>query len=129
MLKITIDKAAIQGISLLPKKMEAFTAKLIREIRKAVIAATPEDSGRAKESWTGVERTSTGYQFGNTAHYAHILETGSVPGKKPWPSVGPKTAMYNGRIYSSQAPGGIFLKADVEGIVSRALNKIGAELR
>ena len=51
--------------------------------------------------------------FENTAEskngfrYGHSIEFGSTPGSLPWKSVGKRTVMFSGRIYSSQAPGGM----------------------
>ena len=94
-----------------------------------MVQATPVDSGTVKRSWTPVsresggpvERRSVGYSFGNIQPYAHVLDTGSLPGKKPWPGVGPRTTMEAGRIYSKQAPGGIFTNADIENFVEQSL--------
>ena len=45
--------------------------------------------------------------FSNNVPYAIVLEKGSTPGNRPWPSKGPRTVVYNGKIFSSQAPGGV----------------------
>ena len=51
--------------------------------------------------------------FENTAEgsngfkYGHSIEFGSTPGSSPYPSVGKRTVMFSGRIFSSQAPGGM----------------------
>ena len=129
MLRINVDVSDVKSLVGLPKKLDLLTKRLMEKVRKAVYDATPEDTGRAKGSWTGVERTSQGYSFGNYAPYAHILQTGSLPGKRPWPSVGPKTEMYEGRIYSSQAPGGIFKKANIEVVIEEAVAELWTQLK
>jgi hypothetical protein len=121
------------------KNLDALLKELSNRVRQRVISSTPRDSGMAARSWTQprfekidesfpVGRQSRGISFGNTAPYAHILETGSQPGKRPWPSVGPRTVEQAGRIYSSQAPGGIFLNAQLEKVVERELPKIMEKL-
>jgi hypothetical protein len=94
----------------------------MQKIRSAVQEATPVGkTGTAKKSWTIVERDSTGYSFGNSAPYSHVLEAGSPLGGRPWASSGPKTVTEDGRVYSSQAPGGITKKANIDTILEDAL--------
>lgn len=100
---------------------------LVRKIRMAVKEATPIDTGEAQESWTIVRRDEGGYSFGNIAPYARVLEKGSEPGKKPWPNPGPKTQLFEGKIYSTQAIGGMFKKANIEDIIDTALKDLERE--
>jgi hypothetical protein len=97
---------------------------LVRKIRMACKDATPVDTGEARSSWTIVRRTEGGYSFGNITPYAHILEEGSQPGKAPWPNVGPRTQFFEGRIYSSQAVGGIFKNAEIDTLIDDAVKEL-----
>lgn len=45
-----------------------------------------------------------------TEPYWPVLEHGSRPGARPWPTPRKKTTMRGGRIYSKQAPGGFVAK-------------------
>lgn len=101
---------------------------LMRKLRMQVKTATPIDTGEAQRSWTIVRRVEGGYSFGNIAPYAHILEEGSKPGKAPWPNVGPKTTLFAGRIYSTQAVGGIFKEANVENVIDKAVKELERKL-
>jgi len=121
-MKLEIPKDLKDTLNL--KGLNALLRELTTALRTRVQLATPRDTGTAQRSWTGVERISKGYQFGNVAPYAHVLETGSLPGKRPWPSAGPRTVQQAGRIYSKQAPGGIFQNADVENYVEKALPQL-----
>jgi hypothetical protein len=120
MLKITVDMPDLPT----PAGVRKWVYDLMRRLRMAVKDATPVDTGEAQKSWTIVRRSEGGYSFGNVAPYAHILETGSEPGKAPWPNVGPRTTMYAGRIYSSQAPGGIFKEAGLDNLVEQAVQEL-----
>ena len=120
------------------KGLDDLIRHLAEEIRSRMVQSTPIDTKRARQSWGEVRREgglshsggtdagpvarqSIGFSFGNTAPYSHILDKGSTPGKKPWPSVGPKTTMKDGRIFSSQAPAGIYRTAEIEKFVKAAL--------
>lgn len=48
----------------------------------------------------------------NGFRYGHSIEFGSTPGSLPWKSVGKRTTMFGGRIFSSQAPGGMIQHID-----------------
>jgi len=70
-------------------------------LRDAVVNRTPTDTGYAQSSWGEIERHSNGFSFSNPVEYMSVLEKGLYPG------LGPKTVIFQGGIYSSQAPGGI----------------------
>jgi hypothetical protein len=124
------------------KNLDKILKALTQRVRRSVQTATPVDSGAAKRSWSPpqkiqfetvdssfpVQRRAVGYAFGNIQPYSRALEKGSQPGKRPWPSTGPRTTMFEGMIYSSQAPGGIFENADLEKVVERELPKIMEKL-
>lgn len=84
---------------------------LARTLRTVVQGRTPvgvgKTQGTAKRSWTPVTLGDRQAEFGNTVPYAPPLEFGSAPGARPWPRVGPRTTLHEGRIYSRQAPGGM----------------------
>jgi hypothetical protein len=71
-------------------------------------------SGHAKSAWT--EPLTTGaneVSFSNPLIYSTPLEFGSEPGSRPWPRPGPRTMLSDNaegsaRVYSRQAPGGMF---------------------
>lgn len=125
--------------------LDSLVKELAIAVRTRMIASTPRDSGRAARSWSGIKRESggmsfnggtgdgpvqrriAGYSFGNSAEYAHILETGSTPGKRPWPSVGPRTTLEGGRIFSSQAPGGMIESGQIEDMIRQVLPQLIAK--
>jgi len=85
-----------------------------KQFSKVLKEATPVDTGHARNSWysrMASQENSTLILFTLDVPYGFPLEKGSVVGRKPWPSVGPRTVLHEGRIYSSQAPGGITEKA------------------
>lgn len=87
---------------------------LAKNFEEELKAGTPVDTGTARNSWYHtVSGTSTGAVIEEVlnVHYGWFLEFGSRPGAWPWPRVGPRTVLHQGRIYSSQAPGGFTEKA------------------
>ena len=91
--------------------------------RQRLVDFAPIDSGDFKSLWksSGVEDSGSKKSaiISNEAVYAPAIEFGSAPGKRPWPSPGDKTVEFQGRIFSSQAPGGTIDKVfDDEGIDS-----------
>lgn len=78
-----------------------------------VILRSPADSGFFRGSWdvtSGKGGAGSGVYEAilyNNAPYSVPIEYGSDRGGKPWPRVGPKTTLQGGRIWSSQAPGGV----------------------
>jgi len=76
---------------------------------------SPVDTGRFRAAWQMQSFVPSGTIAGviitNNTHYAGVLERGSKKGRKPWPNAGPKTVARGGRIYSSQAPGGVLTPA------------------
>lgn len=122
------DKILIPGLT--PGRISLMTRTISSKVRAAVIQATPRDSGLTARSWTPVRKGAEGsYSFSNPYPQAYSLEVGSSPGSRPWPSVGPRTVMDSGRIYSSQAPGGIIKNAGVEELIDvelrRYMEKLG----
>lgn len=124
MLELNISVEIPSLIDLSKGKLSRLTRSVASQVRKAVVAATPKDTGEARRSWTPVRKTTGGYSFGNPTDYAHVLEYGSEPGKSPWPSAGPKTMLYGGKIYSTQAPGGMYETADVDAVANRVAQEL-----
>ncbi len=59
----------------------------------------------------------------NNMPYAEALEYGSPQGGKPWPNAGPRTVLEEGRVWSSQAPGGV-LAPELEAIAEDAAKAV-----
>lgn len=109
------------------KVIEKYAAQ---KVRVAVKIATPigvgKTAGTAKKSWTPVKKTEGGYSFGSTLPYMASLLAGSVPGKRPWPMARRRTVVWRGKIYSSQAAGGMLVKSKADEIARKAVaEKIG----
>jgi len=70
-----------------------------------------ENGGRFKGAWQVNDYRATGLVAGiiisNPMPYAGVLEHGSKEGQKPWPHAGPRTVNSGGKVFSSQAPGGV----------------------
>ena len=104
----------------LPKKIETALAEthtdIVNQYENVLRLHSPIDKGKLKASWihqtlwnqydaeTIIENIAEG---SNGFRYGHSIEFGSTPGSLPWKSVGKRTVMFSGRIYSSQAPGGM----------------------
>lgn len=128
MLELQISVEVPSLVNLTKGRLSVLTRSVASQVRKAVVQATPKDSGAAKRSWTPVRKTTGGYSFNNPLDYAHVLEYGSEPGKRPWPSAGPKTVLSGGKIYSAQAPGGIYENADVDAVANRVAQELFEKL-
>ena len=93
------------------KAVTGTVSKYGMEIFRAVVQRSPVDKGMFRGSWDMITRTGGAHllqlKITNSLPYAGPLEEGSKKGEKPWPNAGPKTVEVDGRIYSSQAPGGI----------------------
>jgi hypothetical protein len=125
MIKVDVDLSGEETFPTLTKgNISRLTRSVASRVRKAVMSATPVFTGETRKSWTPVRKVSGGYSFSNPLVQADVLDKGSSPGQKPWPSPGPRTTLYRGKIYSSQAPGGILYTADVE----RIANEVASEL-
>ena len=100
---------------------------VVTDIYNKVQERSPVDSGEFKADWDLDEKTNTGkYDYiakiTNSRPYALPIEIGSELGEKPWPSAGPKTIEYNGRIFSIQVVDG-----KDAGVVSPVLEEVGFE--
>jgi len=112
----------------LPKKIETALTEthldIVNQYENILRLHSPIDKGKLKSSWqhqtlwnqynaeTIIENIA---ESKNVFRYGHSIEFGSTPGQLPWKSVGKRTVMFSGRIYSSQAPGGMtqFIDNDV----------------
>ncbi len=116
------------GIKIVSKEFEEFSTKLesrallgLQKIsldtQAELMAASPVGkTGIFRSSWQGeVQISNTPKMLGelsiwNPTIYGEPLEVGSKKGKRPWPSAGPRTKEAHGRIWSSQAVGGVIEK-------------------
>lgn len=118
--------------------------ELATKIREFAVQRTPigenwvrgvgwKRSGRMKNSWSPVFKTGSSWSFTNSVPYANVVEEGLYPGigtrRQP-----PRTVASGGRIYSSQAIGGIVKpiidgSAGAESSIKHALEQALRELR
>lgn len=96
----------------------------ISESKRNLKELSPVDSGDYKGSWSS---QSNGYygEIYNDKIQGKSIEFGSRPGNKPWPKIGEKTVLTNGRIFSKQAPIGTIDKVFNEINVKRFAESIG----
>lgn len=92
----------------------------VNNSEKSLKSLSPVDTEEFKNSWN-TEFKNNSAIISNNKEYARSLELGSKPGAKPWPNPGEKTKMFQGKIYSSQALGGIIDKAITEEDVDNLL--------
>jgi hypothetical protein len=99
-------------------------ASYVTDAKKSLEELSPVDSGEYKGSW---ESQSSGYSgtISNDKIQGKSIEFGSRPGNKPWPNVGKKTILTNGRIFSNQAPVGTISKVFDEKNVKNFAELIG----
>lgn len=76
-----------------------------------ILTRSPVDTGRYRANWSPPNVSESGdvveAVIRNNLKYAHPVTYGSVKGQRPWPKAGPKTVEQDGRVYSSQAVGGV----------------------
>lgn len=101
-----------------PKFLQETVQRLAEKLREFAVERTPigekyvkgigwSKSGHMKESWSSVTQDGDTFSFQNTVPYASIVDRGGYPGISPRHNP-PKTAYGpDGKIYSSQAIGGI----------------------
>lgn len=93
---------------------------------------SPVDSGAFRGEWDFKEETPTGDTIAsvsvfNRSAYAAVIEFGSPAGEAPWPSAtGEKTIELDGRIWSTQAVGGVAgpVLGDEGGFADKLQNQI-----
>jgi hypothetical protein len=88
--------------------------KVREDTRSALMTESPVGkTGNFRSSWEAASDVSPGEStiaaasVWNPIIYAEPLEAGSRRGARPWPSAGPRTKEKDGRIWSSQAVGGV----------------------
>ena len=130
MLNIQVDVSQEKLPNLTEGQISRLTRGVASRVRKAVMEATPVGNRplrgrkRTKASWTGIKKDEGGYSFDNPLVQSWFLEYGSAVGKKPWPSAKTRTVYSKGRIYSSQASGGIVLKSKAEEIANQVASDL-----
>ncbi len=105
-ISVTHDLATfIQRLSNIMKIAETTIGSTVAmSILPVIEEASPVDTGYFQSRWRpGLVGIDGGVSFGNDAPYARVLEEGLYPPPRP----GGKTVAYRGRVYSSQAVGGI----------------------
>lgn len=99
-------------------------ASYVTDSKKSLEELSPVDSGKYKGSWQSQTNGYSG-EISNDKIQGRSIEFGSRPGNKPWPNVGRKTVLTNGRIFSSQAPIGTISKVFNEKNVKKFTELIG----
>jgi hypothetical protein len=111
----TINGDAVRKTSIV---MQNIANKIYNQL-KTVSGISPvgvgKTKGNFKKNWNYDEsKTGPNVAFQanikNMVIYAAPLEEGSDPGQSPWPNPGSRTVSYEGKIFSSQAPGGVTKK-------------------
>lgn len=112
-----------------------FLKDLADDLKDALSEATPVMSGDAAGNWYTRNVGKGAWEIYNTAKnvrngyfYAIPLEHGSVLGERPWYNGGPRTVIRDGRVWSSQAVGGIVANTRLESIVDSAASVFLKEL-
>jgi len=91
---------------ILPReKLEAFLTVGL-DLEKRLRAAQPKVSGTFAAGWKMDAISADGVTIVNDVKYAAILEGGVLPGNKPWPNPTKRVVNFEGRHWSSKAPGG-----------------------
>jgi hypothetical protein len=86
--------------------------KIMDSLRKDMILRTPLDTSDrrdnviARQHWSPVENVGNTYYFQLDSEYGLTLDKGSAIGYQPWPSPGPRTEIFKGRIFSTQVSDG-----------------------
>jgi len=118
----------VERLSIVLKTLNYSVKGFVDDTLKKIKDEVPKDSGDYSKNWNvNNPPKSAGnlafITFSNDLVYARPLEYGVTPGEKPWPSVGPKTVQYEGKIYSSQAPGGT-----AEPVINKSLDEFSSLL-
>lgn len=102
-----IDDEGIKNKAQAALDVAAFDILAVAQMR------SPVDKGHFKQAWQISQEpiegagVIAGKKITNTMPYSGPLEHGSPEGGQPWPKAGPKTTLESGRIWSSQAVGGV----------------------
>jgi len=108
--------------------LEVGLRKATLNAQRNLMIASPVGEGTFRSSWDHeVIRTATGIKASvyNTAIHAEPLEIGSIKGRRPWPNAtGIKTVEHHGRIWSTQAVGGVLGPTLTEDFINEMVNGI-----
>jgi hypothetical protein len=77
------------------------------EIRDELESATPVYTGHLANMWKIADVRKGHARVTNPVYYARYIEFGSELHSHPWPSPGLRTSMMGGRVWSTQAIGGV----------------------
>ena len=132
MLEINVQVGRDKFPDLTTGQISRLTRSVAARVRAAVRSATPvgerpldaRQDKRTKDSWTPVRKDGGGYSFSNPLIQAYFLEHGSPMGSKPWPTARERTVYSKGKVYSSQAPEGIKVKANVDMIAEQIAGEL-----
>lgn len=97
-----------QFVSDFPENVRLVIQQVSEDYRDVIKGETPWDTTLAKESWSDVVETASGFSFENPVGYIHILEEGLYPkvGRPVPPRNIPRTVRKGSSVYSRQAVGG-----------------------
>lgn len=101
--------------------------QFVEDLEVKLKESSPVDQGEFKQSWTSTTSSQSGNLtsiISNSHVAAGAIEFGSLPGSRPWPNPGPKTSLSGGRIYSSQAIGGVINKVVDDAKITEFANRI-----
>lgn len=140
-LKINGGKEAIVKLTALSNGgVGAGVQKALNTCALSVLALAQENSpvgehngGTFRQRWDISEKPPldsnavAGVGIVNNLPYAGVLEFGSPQGGKPWPNAGTRTVLQAGRVWSSQAPGGV-ITPELEAITKEAAAAVLEEL-
>jgi len=106
-----------RALQVLPEALQEATRQIAIQARTIAEGNSPYRTGHFKGSWSEVMPVSGGmsYSFENPVGYGEMLEYGL------YPSLGPRTAVFKGRIYSRQA---IHADLGVAGVLTPTLEDV-----
>lgn len=115
--------------STIKNRLQRNLITLLADIQADLMIASPVgDSGNFKSNWrieepevsvTGLE----GSVYNNTI-YAEPLEIGSPKGGRPWGKAGARTTESDGRVWSSQAVGGVMVEIVSDSYIEAVIKSI-----
>lgn len=86
--------------------IEPIAVQEISRLRDEARLRTPIDSGKARSRWSRVMRDQDSFYTELRIPYGFALDRGSLLRHRPWPSPGPKTTLFKGKVYSTQVADG-----------------------
>jgi hypothetical protein len=99
----------VKALKEAPEAVKLGLSGAIQYLRTRVVERTPWVTGRTASAWSSVEPIDGGYSFGHPMPHIMELEYGYTDSKTKLPrsEAGPQTVLFEGRVYSRQAVGGI----------------------